>query len=286
MSEKGEADKKVEGLKVEIKSLSSKLKTLGNTKEEKYKEKTSVEQQLNNLIKEANILKETKKEIDDEIRALKSTRDSKNTEVKKTMDGLKKSADELKKVRSKTDYVSPARLRKQVNDLEFSLQTTVISFNKEKKIMKQIKTLKARIKEIEKEETGFKSLRINKEESRKLKKDADDIHKKIQTLAKQSSEIFIELTNKSKEIQDIKAQRNTLQLVLRGLKSEINNLNRSLSKILGDWSKVARNVIGKKRERMDELLTKKTEDVKQKLKDKKKLTTEDILVLQREAMRG
>jgi uncharacterized coiled-coil DUF342 family protein len=273
---------KITTLKREIQNISTNLKELGGQKEEQYEQKNTLDKQLNALINKAKELKDSKHEIDTQISKFKKEREDKNKQYNQFLSTIKQAKEDR---RRQQRSVSSNSLRKQIKDLEYNMQTEALNFNKEKKIMGEIKKIKTQLKEILIEEEKLKSNSVSFKEVKEIKLLADDAHKKVQELAGKSSKIFDELTILSKDIANIKAQRNTVQLVLKNLKSQIGHMNQKLSKILKDWSGIADKVFirGTKRS-IDKLLHKKTEEVKEKLKSKKKLTTDDILLLQREAM--
>lgn len=277
-----EIEQKVETLKREIQTISSKLKDLGGQKEEHYKQKNSLDKQLNSLISKAKELKDKKYEIDKKIHKLKFERENANKLYNETLANVRKTKRDR---RSSKENVTPSsKLRKQVKDMEYNMQIEVLSFKKEKQAMDQIKRVKAELKKSIAYEESLRGSDSDYKNAKDLKIKADNMHADIQKLATESSQIFEDLTKLSKDIADIKAKRNTVQLILKNIKVQIGHMNQKLSKILKDWSGLADKVVLKTARKGYELIHKKTEAVKEKLKSKKKLTTEDILLLQREAM--
>ena len=278
-----EIETKIEHLKKEIHAISSNLKDLGGQKEEQYQEKTTLDKKLNALINSAKELKEKKVTIDKEIMSVKKERDSANTTFNQMISEMQTSRQKMRELKHK--IVPSNSLRKQIKDLEYKMQTEALSFSKEKQIMKQIKSIKVELAKSTEAEQSFKNSSHSFKDTKDAKKKADDFHKNIQKLAAESSTIFNKLTKLSEEIENIKAKRNTVQLVLKNLKTQITQMNHKLSKILKDWSGIAdKAVFRPARKSFNALLNKRTEEVKDKLKAKKKLTTDDILLLQREAM--
>lgn len=284
MEEKQDIGKKVETLKKEIHLISTKLKELSDQKEEHYKQKNSLDAKLNKLISKAKQHKDDKKETDNKIKVLKKEREKANVLFNKALTDLREAQNRRREMIKKSSVVSPNKIRAQIKDLEYKIQTEALKFEKEKKIMGQINKLKLELEKSLAEQNKFKEVEEFKKQSQDLKKKADDVHKEIQACADKSSKLFDDLTKLSKDIADIKAKRNTSQVVLKGLKSQISQLNHKLSKTLKEWSGIADHTMKRRAKRGLELVHKKTEEVKEKLKAKKKLTTDDILLLQREAM--
>lgn len=281
MEEQTEVEQQAKTLRKEIQTISANLKELGGQKEEHYQKKNTLDKQLNSLISKAKELKERKAELDKEIQGLKASREEANQKFNQTMSDISTA----KRERRNQQIQPSGPIRKQIKDLEYNMQTEALSFKKEKEIMDKIRKLKVELNTILKAEQELKQSTASYKDAKGIKTQADDIHLQIQKKALESSQIFQELTQLSQDIANIKAQRNTVQLVLKNLKQQISQMNHKLSRILKDWSGVADKVVMGTARRGFSALHKKTEEVKEKLKSKKKLTTDDILLLQREAMR-
>jgi len=271
-----DVEPKVDKLKQEIRELSIRLKDIGEQKEKLYKEKNNFDKELNSNIKTAKELRDKKTKIDEEIKGLKVTREKLNNEIKlmfAKLAELKKKFG-LDKQRGKRE--SSEDIYKQIDGMQFAIQTEVLSFDREKQYMERIKKLKLKLKEISGEEAKFKEVVSFKVDLSKKKQEADSTHSKIQQLANESSEIFNKLTESSKTISAIKKQKNVLQKKLKTFKIEIDNLNLKLGDLLKDWSEVSSKT---------DILPDKTTEIMDKFKKKKRLTTEDILMLQRKSIR-
>ena len=281
MENNTEVEQKAKTLRKEIQEISANLKELGGQKEEHYLQKNTLDKKLNSLISKAKELKEKKVILDKEICELKNAREDANKKFNQTMTDIS----DAKRERKKQQLQPSGPIRKQIKDLEYKMQTEALSFKKEKELMDRIRKLKIELNTILSAEQELKQSSVSYKDAKDVKKAADDIHSKIQARANESSQIFQELTQLSQDIANIKAQRNTVQLVLKNIKQQISQMNHKLSRILKDWSGVADKVVMGTARKGFNAIQKKTEEVKEKFKSKKKLTTEDILLLQREAMR-
>jgi len=274
---------KLESLNKEIASLSSQLKDLGAKKEAKYKEKEARDQELNSLIKAAQELRDKKAKIDAEVKGLKAIRDVNNKSLKEYYSKLaeKKSvqqpADKKIKVR-----LNPAAIKKQIEAMLFSIETEGISFDREKAYMGKIKQLKVQLAEIEKEDAAYAEARQMRTEIGGKKKDADEAHDKIQKLAAESSDIFAQLKEKSEQIAKAKKSRSALQADVKELKTQLDAIDSKLVSVLSQWSEITKSAPPIEM-RAPQPSTQISE--MEQLKTKKKFTKEDILAMQKQAMR-
>ena len=267
----------ISNLKKQARDISNNLRDLGSKKEQKYREKTRLDSALNKLIKEAVELKTQKRDYQKRISVLKNER---NIQNKSVQEGLTK----LKDLRSK--YIRESRkpkfdvkrLKKDLENLNFDLETGTLSQKKEKELMKKINSIKTKLSDSDTStKTDYNRIRRDK---KKKKIASDKIHFKIQTEAKEISKIFDRLTEISNQISDIKNQRNLAKVILRGMKDKINIMNAKLGGVLSDMSKFS----GAAAKTALDLFTPGKEK-KIQIKAGEKLTKDDILKLQRKLMK-
>ena len=264
-------------LKKQARDITNKLRDLGSKKEQKYREKTKLDSALNQLIKEAVELKTKKHEYQKIITNLKKERNIQNNSVQ---EGLKKLRDLRNRYikDSRNPKLDVKRLRKDLENLNFDLETGTISQKNERKLMKRINELKNKLKSVPAStKTEYNKLR---RKTKKLKIASDKIHIQIQSEAKAISKIFDRLTEISNQISKIKKQRNLVKVILYGMKDQINIMNAKLGGVLSEMSKfpgaAARSALD---------LFKSGRDKKIQIRTGEKLTKDDILKLQRKLMK-
>ena len=267
----------ISNLKKQARDITNNLRDLGSKKERKYREKTTLDSALNRLIKEAVELKIQKHEYQKRIANLKRDRNLQNRAVQ---EGLKK----LRALRnkyikeSKKPKINVERLQKDLENLNFDLETGTLSQKKEKELMKKINELKTKIKSVPAStKTEYNKIR---RKTKKLKITSDKIHMQIQTEAKTISKIFDRLTEISNQISDIKKQRNLVKLILHGMKGQINVMNAKLGGVLSEMAKFPSAAA---RSALDMFTPGK--DKKIQIKTGEKLTKDDILKLQKKLMK-
>jgi len=266
-----ESNAKLEQLKKEIHDFSAQLKQLAEQKENKYKEKENIDKTLNSHIKIAKELRDKKAVLDKNIRELKETRTVLNNELK----GLFTKFNETKQKQPKTKgpRESPGIIKKQIEAMQYSIETEGVSFEREQNYMERINRLKAQLKEVETEGENLGELKVA---INKKKSDADSVHAEVQKTAGESSAIFKELSEKSESISKAKQDKVALQELLKKLKAEIDSITQRLSESLNEWSQMSKTTAPGQMQPVE-----KPEDVMGKLKSRKKLTKDDILLLQR-----
>ncbi|MBI4095869.1 MAG: hypothetical protein HY438_03355 [DPANN group archaeon] len=278
MDEQAGEQQKLEQLKADIARLTTQLKQIGAQKDAKYKERDEFDKHLNVLIQEAKALRDQKKQIDEKIKTLKDKRQILNKEISELFKKLGGMRDGLPKADNKPKK-SPQQLQKQIAAIQFSIETEALSFEREKKYMVQLKELKAQLAEINSGEQKYTDYKKFRDEVRIKKADADAVHGEVQLTAKQNSEIFRQLTEKSEQIAKIKEQKEKMKEEIFAFKPQIESVNTELSGLLEQWSAISPRPIAELGVEIPEGLT------IEKIKEKKKITKEDLLEMQRQAMR-
>lgn len=279
----------------EIVEIKEKLSKLHEEKEALFAKREQVSNKIRSLISNIKGQKIERNTLTDSVKSVKDERDKLNEEIRTRIA-------ELKKLRASAPKTTPASqssnprdrmrdspgfLRKQIEKLENDIEHEVMSFDKEQKLMKQIKDMKKKLSEMQSGGEVWDKIRKLSKEVDALKKVADEKHKVIQDAAKGSQAKHEGVLGVSKEIDDLKEQEKKLHEEFLAKKEEYTNLNEEYKKLAGIQSD---EVHEKRKKRQEEeaqehaqemkKLAQRRADVELKLKRGEKLTTEDIIILQ------
>src|SRR3989344_4240703 len=233
-----------------VTDLRSKLNELTDKKEFWFKKKEDLKKEINDLINKIKEIKAAKDKNNVELQQLKEQRDKHNNEVHRLIKSIR-----------------------------------ILNNEKEKKLMEEIKKLKKAYEESSEVATISEKAEGLEKEISESKKRADEFHKRIKELTKDTSyEVFIEL---SKRINERKKEQEQAFQNFIDLKNECSSVFRDL-KNTQDELNVLRMVFSKdkeaqrevKKEQEKQIIEEKTKKAEEKLKSKKKLTNEDLIALQ------
>jgi len=264
-----------------IASSQKKVSELNKQKEFWFNRKEDLKKELNELVKKIKEFKLERDKANVSIESLRSQRNAYSSKIKDLIKQIKKLNKKKNKFLKRYDVkIDPSRIREKINELEKRVEIEV-DFKKEQKLMKQINELKKSYAESpELNEILEKSKKISAEIT-ETKKKADEIHQKIIEYTKDKGySMFIELSKKISEIR--KQQEDAFQKFIN-FKNEYINENNELRKILEHIKDNKNKNIVKNQEkesRIMDIIKRKVEFVEQKLKQKKKLTTEDLIAYQ------
>jgi len=274
--------------KEECNSIISMLKKIKDEREMHYQKKEGLKKQISSLVSEIKNTKGNNDEFSRMVIELKKERDSYNQKVRALIAKIRELRTSKNKI-AKGTFINFEGIKKQIEQLEFSIETNALPYDKEQKINDKIKRLKKVYKEnadTAKLDDELKSMSI---EIDSAKKTADEFHNKLDEAMKNSkteSSAFMEL---SRKISLLRRQQNEEFEAFKKLKSEYIDALNKLKEKSADIIKMDSQLYDSRKEKSNidsslkkQALQKKVESVKEKLKNEKKLTKEDILILQSE----
>jgi len=289
-NEKKELLTKAKGINEEVRDLRKQLAEINIEKESAYQKKEQLYGKIRDQITTITKSKSQRNTLSGQVRENKRKRDALNKSIQDKINEAKGISKEKSDIQKKFNIKNdPSKLKEQITLLEQKIETEVMSFKNEQAIMKKIKEFKKQYKESRKISDTWDKLHKVNAEITELKTEANQLHRKVQDSAAESQEHHKEMITVSKDIDSIrddqKKQQNEyithkkefdkFNLQLKAKLMEINEINKKLDVHRLQVSKI-------KKEKVELTLAEKQREVESKIKSRKKLTTEDLLVLQRQ----
>lgn len=262
--------------------------------EKKYQEKESWFQKKEALRKEVlqsiTEIKTIKKALDQAKtiqNQLKAQRDIHNQQTKALIVQIKPLQEEKKTQKKQNPWISIHRIQQTIERLDTKIETEVMEFEKEKQLMTKIKKLKKQLDEQLIALEGRQQYYQLSKEIREVKKKADDFHNQLHEAREKERQQFEEFIALTKKITGLKRQQEDAYQHFLALKQEYSTLAKDVK---GKFQEKRRISAQRKEERLraekqrqqrtQRLLEEKSKDIEEKLKSKKKLTTEDLIAFQ------
>jgi phosphoserine phosphatase len=263
----------------------------------------SFRNQRNELNKEAKKLAETRDEFNDkfrklkdEVQSLKSKRDELNAQVRE----LKAKRDEARELVSKNRASAKALTEKlnaissqvpgsyestvrEMEKLEWRIQTTPLSLREENRIIAQVKELEGQLNKLKKKKEIEKKIAKLREDSRLIELQANAIHKRLTALAEQSEEYHKRMMDVVNSATDLKRKADEAHQAYVNTKSKGDNAHfEYMAKIMmiRDLEGQIKNFYEAEQANKEAEVQKKVEELAEnKLKKGKKLTFEEFKLL-------
>jgi phosphoserine phosphatase len=244
-----------------------------------------------NLNEEAKVCRKERDELNSQIRenldkALKyrDERDKTNKEVQK----YKKLRDEVHKEYKKMEWDSGRReivkAQDEIKRLEKTIETRVLDIRKENELVKKVTDLRKELQVMqENEET--------REEAVELKEKSEEYHNKVVELSDKAQETHEKMLEYFRKIDEIRVQADEAHQKYIQTRDKANQEHEKVKNTLGNIRKLNKGldkVKAKERNRETEIVRKqnkqekeKAEDIYRKFREGKKLSTDELLLLQK-----
>jgi len=286
--ERKELFTQLDELNREVRALRATLNQLNDQKEALFSKREAAGNEISGLIRQVKSLRRERNKLTTEVKAAKVDRKSLNDAINKKIDEIKKFDKEKKETVKKHGMTEdPSKIKHEMERINYTIETSGLTFEKEQKLMKILKDLKRKYDEAKKVSSIWDSSHALSTEIDSMKEKADEVHRAIQQKAALSQEKHETMIESSKKIDDLKREEDEISRKITEKKKEMEEVNSKLEeklKLLTDVN--AKLQVEKKETRQEKeaqkrkLLGDKIKDAEEKFRRGEKLTTEDILAMQ------
>lgn len=270
----------------------------GKSFDELLGEKKSLEKKLKELTQERDKLNEearTHKQLRDDLNAsikenlenaldYKNQRDKINQEVKK----YKKLRDETNQQLKKMEWASGRRdimkIQDEIKQLDKTIETKVLDIRKENELVKKVTDLQKKLQTMEEDEK-------TKKEAIELKALSESYHAKVVELSDQAQETHEQMSKYFQSIDEIRAKADEAHAEFMNIREKASAKHEEVKAVLKEIrskNKGLDKVKAKERHKEDRISEKKNiqekekaEEIYRKFREGKKLSTDELLLLQK-----
>ena len=240
--------------------------------------------QVRKFIDEANGRRENRDKLNAEVREAKTSRDEWN----RKFNDLSDKAQALRREKMPKSGLSIRKFKAELRALEKKHMTSVLSPDKEKALMKEMSQLDAKIKGMEKEIEQFSEVKTAEKDAREAKDSAEGFHRKVSELAEKAQQEHDAMLKLYEEADKLRKEADGAQEKFIETKLAADEQHREHIEHIRqvhDFDKIItgiRDKTRKTRKEKDETSAKKEADeIFEKFKSGEKLSTEDIMILQK-----
>ena len=269
--------------------LRSRFKELKDCKNQLLGRLKEISERISLLISQIKEKKFKRNALTDQVKVQKEQRSALSKEIRDKIEVVKRvqtKSPPLLAPSKDSRRESPQRLKARMDELNRRIETEALPFDKEQALMKQIKEIKVVYDKAVKESAGRQdSIKLSREIN-DLKAKADASHEAVQTQAKESQAIHEEILKMSIEVEALKKEESFVKESFNAAKSELDKISAKLdgirSKARHADSEHKESSHREHEEHTKKRLTRRIEEVHEKMRRKGKLTTEDLIILQGE----
>ena len=224
-------------------------------------------EQFKSLRMETRELKAERDTINEEVHALKSQRDESRTTIHEVIDEIKVAREKISELKKKTPKRSHTDLKKELDDIEWRIQTTSLDLTEEKKLIENVKQLETQLSAYRKIEKQAKRISDLQQGLKTLDETGDKLHTELSALAQKSQETHQKMLAKIDEAKKIKTEADSLHQTYLQARENAKQLNEERRKLAEQKRKLqeSQNQLYKSQRRQDDAARK---TVEQALKEK------------------
>ncbi len=236
------------------------------------------------LIEEANAKRESRDKLNSEVREAKALRDEWN----RKFNDLSDSAMALRREKMPKSGLSIRKFKAELRALEKKHMTSVLTADKEKALMKEMSQLDAKIKEMEMEIEQFSEVKTAEKDAREAKDNAENFHKKVSELAEKAQVEHDAMLKLYEEADKLRKEADAAQERFIESKLAADEEHREHIEHIRqvhDFDKIIAGIRDRgrkaRKEKDDTSAKKEADEIFEKFRSGEKLSTEDIMVLQK-----
>ena len=240
--------------------------------------------QVRKLIDEANARREMRDKLNSQVREVKASRDEWNRKSNELGDKVIN----LKRERMPRSGISIKKYKAELRALEKRHMTSVLTTEKERALVEEIGELSSKIRAMEKEMEQFTEVKDAERDAREAKEKAETFHRQVAEFAEKAQaehdamlKLYEEADKLRKEADD--AQEKFIEAKLTADEEHREHIEHIRQ--VHDFDKLISGIRDKarraKKEKDDDSAKRESEEIFDKFKSGKKLSTEDIMILQK-----
>lgn len=246
--------------------------------------RTKLNDHVKNCLKKANDHKIERDEINSDVQDAKKEREKLNKEYNKLADQV----NQIKKSRLPKEGFSLSKLKRERKKLEFKQMTSVLSPEKERELVDSLTQIEEQIKEREKEMEMNNDIRQAIQDAMKAKDKAELEHKRVNDLAENAQKKHDLMVNLYKDANKTRKDADSAQdsfLENKEIADQEHTNHIYFIRQVHEYDKVLAGLKRKyrkaKKDKSETIAKQEAEDIYEKFKKGEKLSTEDLMCLQK-----
>ncbi len=285
-----DVSKQIEKVKAEINDLRKQLNSINEEKRKWSDQSKGVYESISGLFQSIRDHKAKRNSLTKAVKQLKLERDKLNKRISDSIANVKLLREERNKLQTQYHIKDdPYSLKKEIRGIEMKIETEAVSFDKEKKLMKLINQKKKQLADANVLMDVSKKISNASKDIDKLKKEAKLKHDEIQVKANESQKHHEALLEVGKQLDEMKDDKQNSYGKILEFQKKLDEIQSKLEERLLELKRFSTELrhnklekAAKRKEEIQRILKEKELDVEEKIKQKKKLTTKDLLIFQRE----
>jgi uncharacterized coiled-coil DUF342 family protein len=274
--------------KDDLQEKANRLKKSRDDLHERSKKMTRERDEANAKIRQLrNQINDHKKKRDEYNERVKHAKEQRNEFIKNHLE-LKKKIKDLERERSSNSGVNINELKQYLRKLETEQMTQPMSAQKEKKLIDSIKEIHLKIKDADESLNKDPKLKKAIEEEKLLRQKAEKQHELVEKMAKKAQEEHQGMLDQLKQLNNLSKRTTEIQENIVVTKIEADKIHKEFIDDVNSIHELEKKIssLAKKKEKKRKIADvsaaqKEAEDIFERFKRGEKLSTEDLMILQK-----
>jgi len=240
-------------------------------------------EQIKTLRAEILELKGERDKLNEKVKELKQQREETKTEIREKIEELRKLNQEVKAFSKKKPSRSFQTLQKEVEGIEWKIQTTPLSLQEEKELVERVKQLETQLNILRKLDQLNQKILELRAELKALETNSKLYHEKLIEAAQESQEIHKRMLEKIGEAKKLKIEADNLHKLFLQTKEKARPIQEEMSAISNQIRQLREEIREEdereKKKREEALREELERQAREKLKRGEKLTWQEFQLL-------
>jgi uncharacterized coiled-coil DUF342 family protein len=218
-----------------LKEQASKANAATKTHAEK---RDMLNEQFKKLRREIYELKSERNRLNEKVKTLRQQRDEARTKIRTIIEEIKTHRQKLTELKKKTPKKSHQNLQKELQGIEWKIQTTSLDLQEEKRLIEKVKQLETQLNVYRKIEQQNKKIVELRNELKTLETKEDAFHQELTDTAQKSQEIHANMLAKIGEARNIKGEADRMHCAYLQAKEQAKPLKAEIKKLIEQRKKL------------------------------------------------
>jgi uncharacterized coiled-coil DUF342 family protein len=212
--------------------LREEINTANAEKHAYIEKRDKLNQQHKKLRLEIQELQNERNIQNDVVKTLKQQREEARAKIRVIIEDIKKHGQKIAEIKKKKPRISRPMLQKELEDIEWEIQTTPFDMQEERKLTENVKKIETQLNVYKKLYQHARKRTELKKELEMLKANANTIHQKLTETAKKSQEIHAKMIAKINESKNIKDEADSLHSACIQTKEQLKFLSEQFKRLI------------------------------------------------------
>lgn len=250
--------------------------------------RNKLNEQFKSLRAETLELRSERDKLNEKVKELKQQRNKMKTEIHEKIGEIRKLSQEIKALTKKKPSRTPQTLQKEIESIEWTIQTTTLSLQEEKELVERVKQLEIQLNIHRKLGRLNQKMLELQAELKAIETKNRYYHEKLTETAQKSQGIHERMLEKIAEAKELKMEADDLHRLFLQTKERTKPLQEKKMEILDRIKRLKEEIREeeeREKKRIEEVLREKLEKrAREKLKRGEKLTWEEFQILAEKEM--